>query len=113
MDRPTILWIAVAMPTGSGKTPLFMFLCNVLKKVHAKIQLTNSDPAWLLDEASFEKMGELMANNGRRMLGIYDELSTYLAQINVTGEKACASRMILPHFYLCTRENHGQEQRVS
>ena len=35
------------------------------------------------DEASIEKMGELMARNDSKLLGMYDELSTFLAQINV------------------------------
>ena len=38
---------------------------------------------WVLDEASFEKMGELMAGNNGKMIGIYDELSSFLAQMNI------------------------------
>lgn len=81
--EPVILWIAISMPTGSGKTPLFVFLINILRKCRAKVKLTIADPPWLLDEASFEKMGELMAQSNGKMLGLYDELSMFLAQINV------------------------------
>ena len=31
--EPVVLWIAIVMPTGSGKTPLFGFLTGILQKV--------------------------------------------------------------------------------
>ena len=34
----------------------------------------DSDPAWLLQDATFEKMGVLMSENNGRLLGMYDEL---------------------------------------
>ena len=53
---------------------------------------------WLLDEASFEKMGELMATNHSKLLGIYDELSTFLAQINVFRGKGLSDSHDLSTF---------------
>ena len=64
--EPAILWIVITMPTGSGKSPLFLFLTKILKSAREKLSLTNLDPPWLLGTASFEKMGELMANNQAR-----------------------------------------------
>ena len=81
--EPAILWIRITMPTGSGKTPLFTYLTRILQRVRQKLNLTHVHPPWLLDEASIEKMGELMARNDSKLLGMYDELSTFLAQINV------------------------------
>ena len=90
--EPVVLWIAIVMPTGSGKTPLFGFLTGILQKVRIKLKLTRAHPAWLLDEASFEKMGELMASNQSKLLAMYDELSAFLAQINVyRGKGLCES----------------------
>lgn len=90
--EPVIVWIAIAMPTGSGKTPLFTFLTSILRKVRDKLKLTRAHPPWLLDEASFEKMGELMATNHSKLLAMYDELSTFLAQMNVyRGKGLCES----------------------
>ena len=66
------LWIVVAMPTGSGKTPLF-----ILQKIRIKLNLTRAHPTWLLDECSYEKMGELMACNHSKILAMYDELLTF------------------------------------
>lgn len=47
--EPVILWIAIAMPTGSGKTPLFAFLTTILHDVRKKLKLTSMHPPWLLD----------------------------------------------------------------
>ena len=76
--EPAILWISIVMPTGSGKTPLFNFLTGILQRAREKLKIPKVHPPWLLDEASFEKMGELMAT---KLLVMYDELSIYLAQI--------------------------------
>ena len=54
-EEPVLVWLTVAMPTGS----------------------------WIFDDASFEKMGALMHENGSRLLGFYDELSAFLTQINL------------------------------
>ena len=43
----------------------------------------DTDPAWLLDDQSFEKMRESMFMNHSKLLGLYDELSTFLAQLNI------------------------------
>ena len=96
--EPTILWIAIPMPTGSGKTPLFSFLMSILRNVRGKLNLSSVDPEWLLDEASFEKMGELMATNHAKLLGVYDELSTFLAQINVFRGKGLSDSHDLSTF---------------
>lgn len=45
--------------------------------------MSDSEPSWNLDEATFEKMGALMNDNGGRLLGIYDEITTFLTQINL------------------------------
>ena len=41
--EPSILWIVIAMPSGSGKTPLFTFLTSILR-VRDKLKLTKSHP---------------------------------------------------------------------
>lgn len=88
----------IAMPTGSGKMPLFVFLTSILKTVCEKLRLTQIHPPWLLDEASFEKMGELMAKKHSKLLGMYDELTTFLAQINVYRGKGLSDSHDLSTF---------------
>lgn len=49
-----LVWASICMPTG-----------------------------WPSDDQSFEKLGELMNDNNGKLLGLYDELSMLLAQMNV------------------------------
>ena len=81
--EPILLWISIGMPTGSGKSPLYKFLLGLLRKARVKIGLNEDDPSWLLEEATFEKMGAMMAENHSKLLGLYDELSSFLTQINL------------------------------
>ena len=41
------------------------------------------EASWLADDQSFEKLGELMEANHGKLLGLYDELSQFLGQVNV------------------------------
>lgn len=86
--EPVILWIAINANWQWENS----FLTDILQKVRSQLKLPKSHSPWLLDEASFEKMGELMACNNSKLLGMYDELSTFLAQMNVyRGKGLCDS----------------------
>lgn len=82
-EEPVLLWMTVAMPTGSGKSTLFRYLYSLLQKVRSIAGVADEDPAWVLDDSSFEKMGALMHNNASRLVGLYDEFSAFLSQINL------------------------------
>ena len=71
------------MPTGSGKSTLFRYLYNLLQQIRRLASVPDDDPTWVLDDSSFEKMGALMHSNGCRIIGLYDELSAFLSQINL------------------------------
>lgn len=43
----------------------------------------DTDPTWLLQDATFEKMGQMMSDNGGRLLGMFDELSAFLTKIKL------------------------------
>ena len=45
----------------------------------------DTDPAWLLQDATFEKMGAIMAENKGRLLAMFDELSAFLTLYNCRG----------------------------
>ena len=78
--EPVILWECVCMPTGSGKSPF----CAYMNKLLHSIKETVKNPLpWQIGDATFEKMGELMHKNGNRILGMYDELTTFLTQVNL------------------------------
>jgi len=73
------------MPTITGKSPLCAFLSEILDKVYRELARDDDVAAWMVYDASFEKMGALMAANGNRILRLYDELSTFLTQIKGKG----------------------------
>ena len=75
-----VLWLTVAMPTGSGKSTLFRYL---FEQIRSLAGVSHEDSTWILDDASFKKMGALMHSNVSSLLGLYDELSAFLSQINL------------------------------
>ena len=81
--EPVLIWMTIAMPTGSGKSTLFGHIYNILSNVQTKCTQSEDDPSWIFDDGSFEKMGALMHLNLSRLLGFYDELSAFLSQINL------------------------------
>lgn len=81
--EPVLVWLTVSMPTGSGKTTLFRHLHSVLQQVRTSSGITDDQPTWSVDDATFEKMGALMHANASRLIGLYDKLSAFLTQINL------------------------------
>ena len=81
--EPVLVWLTVAMPTGSGKSTLFRNLYSILQEVREKCEVSDKDPSWVFDDASFEKMGALMKENSCHLIGFNDELSAFLTQINL------------------------------
>ena len=65
------------------KSALYQYLNTIIIRVRERCGYTPHDPAWLLGDATYEKMGDLMAANDGRLLGLYDELSTFLSQLNL------------------------------
>ena len=61
------------------KDTTFSFLTSLLKRVRLKCESESSmgEGIWLLDKASFEKMGAILATKNNKLLGLYDELSTF------------------------------------
>lgn len=53
-------------------------------------QFSGTDPVWLLQDATFEKMGVLMAENSGRLLAMYDELSAFLTKVNLFRGRSLA-----------------------
>lgn len=82
--EPVLVWLTIAMPTGSGKSTLFRHMYKILCAVRTKLLLNDEkDPSWVFDDGSFEKMGALIHANAGRLLGVYDEMSAFLSQINL------------------------------
>lgn len=73
--EPVLLWMTVRMPTGIEKSTLFKRLYSLLQMVRQMCGQDDHDPVWMLDDATFEKMGALMKENSARLLGLYDEFA--------------------------------------
>ena len=96
--EPVVLWMTIGMQSGSGKSPFHTYLLSLIHSVQAKVESANNHGQWIIDHASFEKMGELMANNHCKLFGCYDELSTFLAQMNVYRGKGLNENQDLSTF---------------
>ena len=81
--EPVLVWLTISMPTGSGKSTLFRHLHSILQHVRASTGITDDQPTWSVDDATFEKMGALMHANASRLIGLYNELSAFLTQTNL------------------------------
>ena len=75
--------------TGTGKSTVYKYLVNVIKNVRKRLSEEDFEmKEWLLSDQTFEKMGELMCQNDGKMLGLYDELTNWLSQVNLySGNK--------------------------
>ena len=62
---------------------LLLYLLKPVNFVHQELKIPDGFPSWYLDVATFEKMGALMDENDGWLLGIYDEMTTFLMQINL------------------------------
>ena len=82
-SEPALVWLCINMPTGSTKSALFHYLQGIVVRMRKACGYSSRTTVWLLGDATCEKMGDLMAANGGRLLGLYDELSTFLTQLNL------------------------------
>lgn len=55
-------------------------MLDVLNNVRQKLNKVNE---WLLSDQTFENLGEIMSQNDCKMLGLYDELTNWLPQVNL------------------------------
>ena len=78
------------MPTGMGKSPLCKFLRKIVTAARMNHGLDDTNPAWILDDQTFENTGDSMAENHSKLLWLYDELSTFLTQMNICRGRGVA-----------------------
>jgi len=100
--EPVILWLAICMPSGTGKSLLSNYLQQILQKTRTQCCGKTPQVPWTVDEASFEKMGALMAENNGKLLGLYDELTSFLSRMNLCKSKGTSdSHDIATFLKLC------------
>ena len=82
--EPVLLWVAICMPTGSGKSSLCKWLKKLVEEVRTKATSDSENTtSWFLNDQSLEKMGAMMSENFSKQLGLYDEFAMFLSQMNV------------------------------
>ena len=81
--EPVLAWMTISMPTGSGKSTLFRHLYSMIQDIRVKCGVSENGPTWVFDNGTLEKMGALMNENSCRLLGLYDEMTSFLTQINL------------------------------
>ena len=59
---------------------------------------SSSEPIWLLQDATFEKMGALMAQNGGRLCGMFDELTALLTKLKLYSNRGLSDSHELAMF---------------
>lgn len=111
--EPVLAWLTISMPTGSGKSTLFRHLYSLLQEIRVTCGVTDEEPTWVFDDATFEKMGALMSENSCRLLGFYDEMSAFLTQINLYRGRGCQILMSCHYSYSSTMHIHGEGIQVS
>lgn len=98
--EPVLVWIAICMPTGSGKSSLCKLLPKLVDDTRANLGYESS-PSWTADDQSLEKLGALMSENNDRLLGLYDELAMFLSQMNIFhGKNVTESRELSVFLHL-------------
>ena len=110
--EPVLAWLTVSMPTGSGKSTLFQHLYSMMQEIRVMCGVTDEEPTWVFDDATFEKMGALMNENSCRLLGFYDEMSAFLTQINLSRTRIVHIHMSCHSSYSSTMHIHGEGIRV-
>ena len=69
--------------------------------------LVDADWSWFRSDATFKKMGVLMAENGGRLLGLYDEMSAFLTKIKLYSSRGLTDSHELAMFLELYNANPG------
>jgi len=69
---------------------------------------------WTLSDQTFEKLGELMYQNDSKALGLYDELTNFLLQVNLySGSKGLLDTHEFTKCWKCSLWQNGPGKQVS
>ena len=108
--EPAVVWLT---GTGSGKSFVFKYLLKLVNLVHQKLKIPDCFPSWYLDVATFEKMGAVMDENDAWLLGIYDEMTTFLMNLICINQRVILILMMWQYFYNSIMATLGQGRLVT
>ena len=91
--EPAILWFIVAAKKGEKKTAAVRVVRRPLEKLQDDLikeweqaedtSKPKTPPQLLVDNFSFEELHSVMKRNGGQVLGIFDEMSSFYAQLDL------------------------------
>lgn len=91
--EPAIMWFVVAAKKGEKKTAALRLIRQALEGIEKeRIQDWEADisdnkpktpPQLLVDNFSFEELHSVMKRNGNQTLGLFDEMSSFYAQLDL------------------------------
>ena len=87
------MWFVVAARKGEKKTAALRVVRKPLEQIEAEMvtewrediseDKPKTPPQLLVDNFSFEELHCLMKRNGHQMLGMFDEMSSFYAQLDL------------------------------
>ena len=91
--EPSILWFIVAAKKGEKKTAAVRTIRRPLEEIQKEMveaweadisdEKPKTPPQILVDNFSFEELHCVMKRNGNQVLGIFDEMSSFYAQLDL------------------------------
>lgn len=76
--------LTYCLPTGRCKSALHEFLSQMLEQVADKVRVKREKPRQMvLPHCTWDTFGELLSENGARSLGLFDELMSFFATMNM------------------------------
>ncbi|KXJ21109.1 hypothetical protein AC249_AIPGENE27735 [Exaiptasia diaphana] len=83
-SEPIIIWVANILGTGRCKSAQHEFLMEILEDVASVLSDHGEEVLpMILPHCTWDKFGDLMAKGGGRSLGLYDELLSFFASMNM------------------------------
>jgi len=89
-NEPSLLWMVINIKTGRGKSTLHQVLSDILSDVETQMETISYNEkrgGRKMTDPSGSWFGEILASNGGRLLGLYDELLSFFVAhgiVNVT-----------------------------
>ncbi len=107
--EPSILWFVVAAKKGEKKTAALRVLRKPLEQIQGEMvdsweadiadDKPKTPPQLLVDNFSFEELHSIMKRNGNQMLGMFDEMSSFYAQLDLFKHTGLHSLYINCYMY--------------
>ena len=97
--EPSILWLVVAARKGEKKTAALKVIRRPFEKIQNEMieewktdiseDKSQTPPQLLVNNFSFEELHCILKRNGNKVLGMFDEMSSFYAQLDLFKHTGC------------------------